>query len=301
MAGETISRLHAGQPSATAEINAQMRAADATLRPHRRLVDDPYARHFVANPRYLLLRLTPGVALVGLRAFDRLFGGLLAEILLRGRYLEEVLTATLNRGVGQVVLLGAGYDCTAWRRPELRSVRVFEVDHGATQQRKQDILAGLGLASGHVTFVPVDLTRDELAGALRTAGFDVTAPALFAWLGVSYYLTVESFAASLRAIADVCAPGSTLVLDYMDPSVIDGTTPYRSARLAARSVRRRGEPYTLGLDLSDVHAALVAVGFHPEDSARVPDLVRRFGGQRPYCVDHDYMGVVTASRVADGA
>src|SRR4051794_32977531 len=127
MAEPTAKRLGAGQPSATAEINAQMRAADATLRPARRLVNDPYAVHFVRNPRYRALRLTPGVALFGLRAFDRLFGGMLAEILLRGRYFEQTLVTAIDGGARQVVLVGAGYDTTAQRHPELRDVRFFEV------------------------------------------------------------------------------------------------------------------------------------------------------------------------------
>jgi methyltransferase (TIGR00027 family) len=300
MADLVKTRLRSGQPSATAEINAQMRAADAALRPHRRLVDDPYARHFVTNPRYRLLRLTPGVALAGLRVFDRLLGGMLAEILLRGRYFEEALDDAVSRGVRQVVLLGAGYDATALRHPELATVRFFEADHLATQRVKRHILARLGATPTNVTFVPVDFEHDLLASCLEEVDFDVTAPCLVAWLGVSYYLTAESFQRALNGIADICAPGSTLLFDYMDPSVMDGTTTYPGARRAARSVRRRGEPYTLGLSPRAAAEAASAAGFRPVESVRVPDLVRRYGGERPYCRPDDYMGVVTVTRAAGG-
>src|SRR4051812_11317299 len=41
----------------------------------------------------------------------------------------------------QVVILGAGLDGRAWRMPELRDVRVFEVDHPDTQREKRARLA----------------------------------------------------------------------------------------------------------------------------------------------------------------
>lgn len=296
MAAPPEKRLRAGQPSATAEINAQMRAADATLRPARRLVNDPFAVHFVQNPRYRLLRLSPGVALFGLRAFDRLFGGMLAEILLRGRYFEEELAEAVDAGVRQVVLVGAGYDTTAQRHPELRHVRFFEVDHPATQAVKLETLARIGASTDNVTFVPVDLDRDALPQALKAAEFDPSVPTMVTWLGVSYYLTAEAFNRTLRSIAEICPPGSRLMFDYMDPSVIDGSTTFKGARAAARSVARRGEPYTLGMTESEAVEAAVAAGFQPKEAVRVTDLVHRYGGERPYCRPDDYMGVVVVTR-----
>jgi methyltransferase (TIGR00027 family) len=298
-------RLGGGRASATAEINAQMRAADAALVPARRLVGDPFAKHFAASPRYRLLRLTPGVALAGLRLFDRLYGGLLAEILLRGRYLEDGLVAAAGQGVTQVVLLGAGYDATALRgpenHPELRGVRFFEVDHPATQQVKRSVLRQIGADTGRITFVPADLAQGVPLDGLVDAGFDVARPCLVAWLGVSYYLSFAAFERILADIAALCAPDSTLIYDYLVPQVVDGTTGYRGARRAARSVRRRGEPYTLGLTDQQAVAAAQAAGFALVDSSRVPELVRRYGGRTPYCRPDDYLGVLTLTRTGPRA
>lgn len=284
------------QPSGVAEINAQMRAADAKLRPGRRLVDDRYARHFVRNPRYKLLALTPGIALAGLRAFDRLFGGLLAEILLRGRYFEQVLEQGWLDGARQAVLIGAGYDSTAIRLTGLAGMRYYEVDQPATQQRKKEVLRSLGADLSAVRFLPVDLEQDTLADALSGSDFSPAEPCVMSWLGVSYYLTRESFDRTMEIIARLCAPGSTLVFDYMDSSVIDGTTTSESARRAADSVRRRGEPYILGFTPDTVAEAAEKAGFTVRENLRVPDLVRRYGGEQPYCNDEDYMGVLTVIR-----
>ncbi|KAA2250952.1 SAM-dependent methyltransferase [Solihabitans fulvus] len=292
----TVTRLRAGQPSATAEINAQMRAADATLHPARRLVDDPFAQHFVSNPRYKLLRLTPRVALFGLRTFDRLFGGLLAEILLRGRYFEEQLASAVDRGARQVVLVGAGYDSTALRHPELGDVHFYEVDHPATQAVKRSVLSRIGAKVDNITFIPVDLQQDSLQDGLKGSGFDSAKPTVLAWLGVSYYLTMESFERALAGIFAVCAPGSVLIFDYMDPEVIDGTSGYRGARRAAQSVRRRNEPYTLGITEQQAVDAAKRAGFELVETNRVTDLVRNYGKDNPYCSPDDYMGLVTVRR-----
>lgn len=284
------------QPSGVAEINAQMRSADAKLRPDRRLVDDQYARHFVRNPRYKLLALTPGIALAGLRAFDRLFGGLLAEILLRGRHFEQALAQGWADGARQAVLIGAGYDTTAVRHPELTGVRYYEIDQPATQRRKREVLGALGTDLSAIRFLPVDLEQDTLSDALSTSDFNPAEPCVMSWLGVSYYLTRDSFNRTMEIIARLCAPGSTLVFDYLDSSVVDGTTTSESARRAADSVQRRGEPYILGFTPDTVAEAAEKAGFTVRENLRVPDLVRRYGGTQPYCNDEDYMGVLTVIR-----
>jgi methyltransferase (TIGR00027 family) len=296
----TMTRLRAGRPSVTAEINAQMRAADYALRPERRLVNDQYARHFVENPRYAHLRRTPGIALMGLRIFDHAIGGLLAEILLRGRYFADVL-GEVGGDVDQVILVGAGYDTTAQRVARPVTTSFVEVDHPATQRVKRQVLDRIGVRREDITFVPTDLESDSLVSALQSAGVPTGVAALVGWLGVSYYLSHATFGEALCGIAAVCAPGSTLILDYLDPSVVDGTTVYRGARRAARSVRRRGEPYTLGLTVDDAARTAAAVGFQIVEHLRVPDLVRRYGGETPYCCDDDYMGLLRLVRVRDSA
>lgn len=290
------SRLAAGRPSRTAEITAQMRAADARVPRSRRLVDDRYARLFVTNRWYRVLRM-PVIALIGLRAFDRGHAGFLAEILLRTRHFDDELVAAYRRGVRQVVLLGAGYDSSALRHPEMADMIFYEVDHPATQQVKTARLARYRLATPNVRYTPVDLeSGDRLSDALVQAGFDRARPCLIGWHGVSFFLRREAFHSALAEMAGFCAPGSRLVFDYMDESVVDGTTTYEGARRGAANVAATGEPYKLGLNARTATEAAERAGFTHVSDIRVRDLVRRYGGARPYCRDDDFMGLVTVER-----
>ena len=296
------SRLAAGKPSRTAEITAQLRASDAKLRGSRRLLSDHYARFFVTNRWYRALRFTATSSLFGLKVFDRAYGGFTAEIILRTRHFDDELTAAAARGVDQVLVLGAGYDSSVQRHAELGRATFFEVDHPATQRAKLAVLDARGLRPANAVYVPVDLERgDKLSTALESAGFDVTRPCLIGWHGVSFFLSPEAFAAALAGLAALSAPGSRLVFDYMDESVVDGTTQYRGAKRGAANVAAAGELYRNGLTQQSAERAAQRAGFRAVDHLRVTDLVRRYGGKRPYCRADDFMGLVTVERVAAGA
>ena len=290
--------LGSGKPSGTAGLNALMRAVDHRLPAARRLADDPYAQLFARRaPRYKYYAASPLTARLALGAFDKVFGGFLAEILLRVRYLDAALAEAYRSGVRQLVLVGAGYDSTALRHRHLSGLRVFEVDHPATQGAKRKVFAAAKVEVPAVTYLPVDLESASLAKVLPGAGFDPGQPALFGWLGVSYYLRRASFDRALADLASLCTPGSRVVWDYLDPSVVDGTTRYRSARFAARVVAKRGEPYVLGLTPARAADAAARAGFRTVESLRVPDLVRRHGGRRPYVAAADFMGLATVQKL----
>ena len=291
------SLLGSGRPSGTAGLNALMRAVDHRLPPDRQLARDPYAQLLARRaPRYRYYAASPLTARIALGAFDTVFGGFLAEILLRVPYLDAALAEAYRSGIRQLVLVGAGYDSTALRHPHLDGLRVVEVDHPATQGAKRAVFAAAKVEAPAVTYLPVDLESTSLAEALPGAGFDPGQRALFAWLGVSYYLRRPSFDRAMADLAAMCTPGSRVVWDYLDPEVVAGTSRHLSARLAARIVAKRGEPYLLGLTSEQAAAAAAAVGFRTVEQVRVPDLVRRFGGRRPYVAPTDFLGVATIEK-----
>lgn len=294
MSTPSQTRMSSGLASDTAHLTARLRAADAVMEPERRLLGDRFAHLFVTAPPP---PATPEEALTRLRTLDSAHGGFLAEILLRQRYFEDVLSRAVADGVTQVLLLGAGYDSTALRYPDLEGVRFFEVDHPATQKAKVSILSEAGIATPSVTYVPVDFEAARpLHEELASAGFDTSARCVVGWLGVSFFLRPESFERALGDLALACAPGSTLVYDYMDESVVDGTSPYEGALAMARQVGAGGEPYCNGLTPETAAEAARRAGFRPVEGLRVTDLVRRYGGDDPYCSDDDFMGMVAAER-----
>jgi len=292
-----LARRVASRQSDTAEINAAQRAAEALLPADRRLFHDPYARDFVGRPGYRLLSSSPGVARVALQLLDRWAPGLHVHILLRARYAAERVKQAAWEGADQVVLLGAGFDSTSMRHDRPR-VTVYEVDSPATQRAKRERLERHGLEPRHPTvYVPCDLERDSVAELLADGGFDRERRSVVVWLGVSMYLTREAFDRALAELAELCSPRSSLVLDYIDPAVIDGSSPYVGARRLARTVARRGEPYLLGFTPAELATAVHDCGFEVTEHLRARDLAERYGGEDGvWCSTDDYLGVITATR-----
>jgi methyltransferase (TIGR00027 family) len=170
--------------------------------------------------------------------------GLRAFIAARSRFSEDTLAEAVAEGVRQYVLLGAGLDTFAYRAAKtFADLCVFEVDHPATQGWKRQRLADAGIAAPDaLTYAPVNFETETLSDGLSRAGFDRTAPAVFAWLGVVPYLTREAIMATLRFIADL-PRGTRVVFDYAEPaSARDGASRAAHEAMAAR-VAASGEPF----------------------------------------------------------
>ena len=188
---------------------------------------------------------------------------------IRGRtaFFDRVVVASLDRGVTQVVIGGAGYDGRAFRYARPR-VRWFEIDHPATQQDKRERVARLGLAAPQLSFIPADFTVDPVAEPLLAAGLDPARPALFLFEGVAAYLerpVIERVLAEFRAVTPV---GSPLAI-----SVSTTATAQTRARFADR-VAALGEPASAALTVEDASVLLAAAGW----KLRQPDDRRRSAG-----------------------
>jgi methyltransferase (TIGR00027 family) len=172
-----------------------------------------------------------------------ILSGARVQVACRSRYAEDALARAVTAGVSQYVVLGAGLDSFAYRGGLAGRVRVFEVDHPASQEAKRAALAAAGIpVPGTVTFVAADLAAQSLRPCLATAGFDCSAPAVFAWLGVTMYLTADAVAETMTAIA-CCAPGSELIADYMlTEDARDESGAYSGTRVAQASAEQ-GEPW----------------------------------------------------------
>jgi methyltransferase (TIGR00027 family) len=167
-----------------------------------------------------------------------------AFLVARSRYAEDSLAHAVSHGVMQYVLLGAGLDTFAHRNP-YPQLRVFEVDHPATQQWKRELLESNNIAApSNLIYAPIDFEHQTLPEQLIAAGFDTAAPAFFAWLGVVPYLTHAAFRSTLSFIASQPA-GSGVVLDYGLPrSALPFLEQLAHDSLASR-VQFAGEPFQL--------------------------------------------------------
>lgn len=162
----------------------------------------------------------------------------------RSRYAEDCLEKAVKKGVRQYVIVGAGLDTFAFRRPDLlKRLEVFEVDQPDTQKSKCQRLARLG--SGfpkQLHFVPVVLATGILDRALWRSSYDPRQPGFFSWLGGTCYQTREVVFATLRAIARVAAPGSSIVFDYVDQDAFDARRAARRMQVMQAIASQAGEP-----------------------------------------------------------
>ncbi|MGB7686728.1 MAG: SAM-dependent methyltransferase [Solirubrobacterales bacterium] len=285
------------EPSVTADINAAERAAEMHQPPTKRLFTDPYAHCFVRKRTYRALCSYGPVSRTAIRLFDRVYGGNHAHVILRNHVYERELAAALADGVDQVVLLGAGYDSTAFRR-SLGSAVLFEVDSPHTQRAKLEAIRSRSLAPRcDVRYVPCDFESDRPGPLLVESGFDSGRPSLVVWFGVMYYLTEAAVRQTLDEIARFSGSGSRLLVDYQDAAVSAGTSPWPGARRAYRSVKRRREPLRFGLTESTAPAFVGASGFVVRESLRVTDLASRYGPPGGvWCSTDDWFGTLVAER-----
>ncbi len=200
--------------------------------------------------------------------------GTAGGILSRARFAEDSLEKAVAEGIQQYVLLGAGFDTFALRRPDLLSkIRVIEVDHPATQAIKRQRLAAMGIAlpsSWH--FVAVDFAQEDLPQALSRSCYDSESPAFFSWLGVTYYLEREPLFKVLHGLSETAAPGSLIAFDYMDLEAFDPDKATPQVQKLRDKVRFLGEPMKTGLDPKVLEKDLREVGWELRQNLSAEDI-----------------------------
>ncbi|HLI22848.1 MAG TPA: class I SAM-dependent methyltransferase [Stellaceae bacterium] len=201
-----------------------------------------------------------------------------ASIVARARFIEDLVEEQAGRGVGQYVLLGAGLDTLAQRRPELaRRLTIFEIDQPGPQEWKRQRLVALGYGvPDHLRLVPVDFERTgDWLGALGKAGFDAGRPSVLASTGVSMYLTKDANAATLRRIAGL-APGSTLVMSYILPLDLAAPELRPGLEASAKGARAAGTPFVSFYAPDEMLALAKACGFKEAKIVTAADLMARY-------------------------
>ena len=206
-----------------------------------------------------------------------------ASVVARARFVEDLVLKEAGEGVGQYLILGAGLDTFAQRRPRIASdMQVYEVDRPGPQEWKLRRLAQLGYAIPEwLKFVPVDFEGgDDWVTQLTRAGFDRTRPAIVSALGVSMYLSREAIANLMRQIAAL-ATGSTLAMTFMLPP--DGDDPEELALREAgeRRAREAGTPFLSSFTPEAMSALAVASGFRTASHVSAQDLTALYFRDRP--------------------
>lgn len=201
-----------------------------------------------------------------------------ASIVARARFIEDLVVEQAGRGLSQYVILGAGLDSFAQRRPEIASrLRVFEIDQPGPQAWKRQRLIALGFGvPDWLRFVPVDFEAGESwRDRLVTAGFDGSKPAIVVSTGVSMYLSKDANAATLRQVAAL-APGSTLAMTFLLPLELADTELRPGLEMAEKGARASGTPFLSFFTPPEILALAREAGFPEARHVSAADLTGRY-------------------------
>jgi methyltransferase (TIGR00027 family) len=208
--------------------------------------------------------------------------GFRAAIVARARFIEDLVAEQTDRGVTQYVILGAGLDTFAQRKPDIASrLRVFEVDSPSPQawKRKRLIELGLGIPEW-LRLVPVDFEASQSWWQqLARAGFDPGQPAIVGSTGVSMYLTRNATEATLRQLARL-APGSTLAMTFLLPIELVDAGDRAGLEMSARAARASGTPFISFYSPEEMLTLVTKAGFRQARHVSGPSLAERYFADR---------------------
>jgi methyltransferase (TIGR00027 family) len=201
-----------------------------------------------------------------------------ASIVARARFIEDLVTQRVDAGVGQYVILGAGLDTFAQRKPEIASrLRIFEVDQPGPQAWKRQRLIELGFGiPDWLRFVPVDFEGgDTWWQRLAAAGFDAGQPAVVTSTGVSMYLTRDAIMAMLRQVASL-ASGSTFVMTFILPLELPDPEARPGLELAKKGAQASGTPFISFFTPAEMLTLAREAGFRDVQHVSAATLAQRY-------------------------
>jgi methyltransferase (TIGR00027 family) len=258
--------MQSGQPSRTAWAAAAHRAAHQILE-QGRIFSDPLAVRILGQDAETVAREAD--ARPSSRAM-RLF------IAARTRFAEDSLAAAVQQGTRQLVVLGAGLDTYAYRSPFGERLKIFEVDHPATQTWKRERLADVAIPiPPSLTFAPIDFERQTLPDGLAAAGFDPAQQTFFTWLGVVPYLTEDAIWSTLTFIASL-TNGASVIFDYSDPPHTLSTEARAHHDRRAARVEAIGESWASYFEADTLKEKLLSLGFTELEDLGPPQIAARY-------------------------
>lgn len=204
------------------------------------------------------------------------------HVVLRSRFAEDCLADAARRGITQYVILGAGFDTFGFRQPSWASkIKIFEVDHPATQQQKISRLNDAGMTvPSNLFFAGVDFENESLWDAMTGHGISPDEPTFFSWLGVAVYLQEEAIDAVLKTVASFPEPSEIVFTFTQPPDLLSGKESEIHSSLS-RIVERAGEPFVSFFTPSAIEEKLTGIGFKRITFLSGEDAEKRYFQQRP--------------------
>jgi methyltransferase (TIGR00027 family) len=276
---------------------ALFRALESVRAADVRLFEDRFAQEFLRPSLLTVVRLSRvplfGNLVSGL--IDQRWPGARASGVARTRLIDDALVNALQDGIEQVVILGAGFDCRAYRIPGIKRARVYEVDHPNTLAAKRGhVQRALGSLPAPVVFAEIDFNRQRIGNVMIASGFDVGLRTFFIWEGVTNYLTEEAVDTTLRYIAKA-GPGSWLIFTYVHRGVLENSKEFEGTTNMMRLLQKQDEPWTFGLYPTELRTYLQARGFTlVEDTGSVEYRARYLGPRGRHLKGYEFYRIALA-------
>jgi methyltransferase (TIGR00027 family) len=209
-------------------------------------------------------------------------------MLVRTRFIDELMERAVRSGATQLVVLGAGFDTRAHRFSELlKDAMVIELDYGATQEyKKRRVEAALGGAPANVVYAPIDFARESLGEVLHRTGFQPGRKTYYICEGLSMYVPEEGMKETLRTIAAGSAPGSALLLEYLNRGALELLRKYPTGMI--KNAIDWGEPFVFGVPDGQDREFFLQAGLELGETLKIgsPESVKRYA----MCQDGSYYG-----------
>jgi methyltransferase (TIGR00027 family) len=256
------------EPSRTALMIARQRAAHQLL-DHGAILHDPFAMKILREDEKEVLQFATAHPLASI-------GRLITAA--RSRIAEDALSKAVEGGVRQVVILGAGLDTFALRNPHgAQQIRIYEVDHPATQAWKRQRLAKAQIVlPPWLIFVPVDFEQDDMGEKLVASGFQQNSPAFFTWLGVVPYLTEDAIGRTLDHMSSI--QNSEVVFDYVEPPEASSEELRKIETERTEQLKKMDERSLSRFKPAGMAAMLRSHGFCAIEDLDFQQIASRFGG-----------------------
>jgi methyltransferase (TIGR00027 family) len=274
--------MKSGRASRTAEHNALFRALERSVPEGERLFVDPLASRCLTWPLWVAghLAAVPGGGRALRAAIDLRWPGVRTSVVARTRLIDDTLSGLPSEQLGQLVILGAGFDSRPYRLGCLRTSTIFEVDHPDTQEAKRRALArALPALPPNVTFIASDFDLGELGPAMEATGYRPCLPTVFLWEGVTNYLSEAAVDATLRWSARA-ASGSVLLFTYIHSDALTHPEKFAGANRLHATLSKVDEQLTFGMDPALMGDYLAERGLDRQWDVGAAEYRQRYFGEK---------------------
>ena len=266
----------------TAQGVAKQRLIESLAKPDKRIIYDPYAKHFVLGASILKLMGHKFSVWLG----DKIVPGMHEHLISRTRFIDDLIEKGASIDIEQYVILGAGYDARAHRLKLSSKLKIFEVDQPEVQERKRSRLPDKTRNKGNVTYISIDFNNQSLKEQLLNVGFDQSKSTIYTLEGVSQYITKEAFNSTLKELAVLNQnSNSKIFISYVnklikdDPKACFGigySNPEKAVNFITNGSAKVGEPWISFYGAEEIESVLSQNGYSIKENVTLKDLNSRY-------------------------